>query len=466
VAQRQEVSDVHAKLAKARADWTVSLQERARTAEPGDMSFADKFNEDFGAYLSEFGNGVKTEAGRRAFKAGAADLSAQFTVKASEFQAASAGQKARQDYGVLVDANRNTLISDPSQFDSILKSTTDALNDPNGPYARMPAQARSELAVSTRQAMALSAVQGTVDLTPELALKQLKTGRWDEYLDADKKNSLINNAEIGIRAREVEAERLAAQKERELRKAQQATGDGFVARLYGDTPDLTPRDVIRSNLTWEQKKQWIGDIEQRAKEQPMKTDSALMVKLWDRIHLPDGDPNKLVNEDDLNGFYGRGLKAEDIRSLRTEMQGRRTEAGQIEGDLKKNVMTIAKSALTRTNDLTGIRDPRGDEQMQRFMSLFLPEYQKQRQAGKSAVELLSPDSKDYMGKLIEPFKRPLDVITRDLIESNKVGEITPDKPAAPAKEYTSAADVTADFKAGKLTRAQAADILKKKGWAN
>jgi hypothetical protein len=27
--ERQEVSDVHAKLAKARADWTVALQERA-----------------------------------------------------------------------------------------------------------------------------------------------------------------------------------------------------------------------------------------------------------------------------------------------------------------------------------------------------------------------------------------------------------------------------------------------------
>lgn len=466
IAQRQEVSDVHAKLAKARGEWTVALQKRASEAQPGDMGFADKFNEDFGNYLAEFESGIHTQAGRDAFKRGSADLSTQFTVKASEFQAASAGQKARQDYGVALDANRNTLLGDPTQFDAVLKSSLDALNDPAGPYARMPAQARSELAAQTRQALALSGVQGVINMQPELALKQLNSGRWDEYLDADKKSALINNAETGVRAKEVEKERLQAQHDRELKKAQQATSDGFVAKLYGDNPTLTTNEVIKSNLPPEQKKQWISDIEQRAKTGPLKTDSALMIQLWDRSHLPAGDPNRLT-EDEINTYFGRGLTAENVRVLRAEVQGRRTAEGEIEAELKKAATDAAKTALTGTNPLMGLRDPKGDENYQKFLSMFLPEYQKQRQAGKTSVELLDPNSKEYLpGRMIAQFKRPASVFITDLINENGASDAAADKPATPAKEYKTADEVVADVKSGKLTRAQGADILRKKGWAN
>src|SRR5262245_1671479 len=52
VASQQEVGDVQAKLAKARADWTVHLQERANSSEPGDANFAQKFNDDFSKFMS------------------------------------------------------------------------------------------------------------------------------------------------------------------------------------------------------------------------------------------------------------------------------------------------------------------------------------------------------------------------------------------------------------------------------
>jgi hypothetical protein len=59
---RDEVTDIHVQMAKANADWTVHLNERAQTAKPGDETFAPKFLAEFDNYLGAGGNG-----GSRAF---------------------------------------------------------------------------------------------------------------------------------------------------------------------------------------------------------------------------------------------------------------------------------------------------------------------------------------------------------------------------------------------------------------
>jgi hypothetical protein len=139
-----------------------------------------------------------------------------------------------------------------------------------------------------------------------------------------------------------------------------------------------------------------------------------MISLYQRIHLPDDDDKKLRDENELNKYFGNGLSMSDLNHLRDEMQGRQTTAGQIEGDLRKQVLEIAKGKLTKSNPLTGFRDPVGDEQMQRFMVFFLDEYKNQRAKGKSAVELLSPDSPMYLGKNINQFVRTPQQILRDM----------------------------------------------------
>jgi hypothetical protein len=78
-----------------------------------------------------------------------------------------------------------------------------------------------------------------------------------------------------------------------------------------------------------------------------------------------------------------------------------------------------------------MRDPKGDEQLQRFMSWFLPQYQQQRQSGKTAVQLLNPDSPDYLGKGLQQFTRPRAQMMKDIVDSNPEtfgGEATGLKP--------------------------------------
>ena len=418
VVSEREVSDVEAKLAKARAEWTVALQERAASADPGDMGFAKKFNQDFVDYLSETRANIQTPAGQRAFDRGSATLGAHFFERANLYQIQAAGIQAKQDYTTALDASRNTLLRDPTQFQSVLKQMGDALDNREGPYARMPAAVRAELAVQTRKELGLSTAQGIIRMDPELGLKKLKDGDFDVYLDADKKFALERQAEVGIRAKEVEKERAERAREKAEETAREATANKVFAQIVKDPTAVKIDDIINSNLKANQKEHYVGLLQRTLKPGEIKTDPAVMVDLWDRIHLPDSDPRKITREEDVEGFLGRGLTVSDVNALRGEIQGRRTDDGKLESDMRATFLNGAKSQLTGTNQLTGLRDPKGDEQYTRFMAYFLPEYLAQRRAGKSPVALLDPDSPDYLGKALTRFKRSPQEFMRDMITSN------------------------------------------------
>lgn len=330
---RQEVADVHTRLAQARAEWTVNLDERARQTAPGDPTFAEKFREDFGKYLATMEGGLQTRAGQDAFRRGAGDLSAHFLEKAGVYQAQSIGAKAKQDYLVSLDAYRNTLLTDPTQFEGVAKSAGEALNDPNGPYARMSAADREALGIQTRKELALSMVQGVTRLSPDLAIRQLTEGRWDSYLDADKKAALLNSAvnahESQLRERNAETERL--RKERE--------------RLDRDTQDATFKDAMDAAAKGRLTIGWI----QSNRDKIAKADYDNLIKLAAKGGgLTDGEGNKQVYAD-LRVKAGRG---EDVRAdAKQALLKGNINAGQfsaITGEVETNSATVRSENWYRT----------------------------------------------------------------------------------------------------------------------
>lgn len=416
VAQRAEVSEVHTRLAKARAEWTVAMDDRARKTDPGDVTFADRFSKDLNDYMAKAGEGIRTAAGQAAFKQGSGQLSAHFFEKAGIYQAQAAGAKAKQDFLQSVDAGRNTLLTDPTQFDQVLKQNTDALNDPNGPYARLGAAERAELARRSAAEIALSAVQGAVRRNPSRAAADLNGGKWDQYLDADRKAAALQHADIAIKAQAADAERRAAQGERAQRREQMKVMDDVVRKMVDG--EATAEMIRDANLDPGTKLRLVEMVRKEALQgEKIKTDPGVYLDVFQRIHAPENDPRKIRDENVLNDLLGNGLTLSNIRDLRGEVQGRRTTEGGIEADLRNGVVNMAKAALTGTNSMLGTRDPKGDEQLQRFMSYFLPEYAKQRQAGKTANQLLDPDSPDYLGKAVDRFRRSPQQMLKDMAAS-------------------------------------------------
>ena len=88
---------------------------------------------------------------------------------------------------------------------------------------------------------------------------------------------------------------------------------------------------------------------------------------------------------------------------------------------------------------------------------MLPAYDQGRKEGKTAAQLLSPDSKDYLGASIASFKRPMSQWTQDMVGQNG-GQM----PAT--VDLSTPAAVVAAYKAGKVSRAEAEAAATKLGY--
>lgn len=427
--QRNEVSTMATGMAQARSELTVSLAQQAETATPGDPNFAQRFNEQVDKYIGKMGEGLTTPGAQRAYARESANLKADLSQAAGMFAVKSAGVKAVNDYQNQVDFNRNTLLADPAQFQGVLKSTEDALADQHGSYALIPADKRAQLERTTKEALAKSAVEGLIRQNPKYALAQLNSGSWDQYLGPDNKNTLLNNIATAMTAQEVQASRADRLNEKAKEQAAQASLDASISRLVADPKSVNASDIANDpHMKPTQKLEMLGKLREGFFDAPPHAPTAAMADVMRRVHLPDGAPGKIVDEDQLISMLGgpNGLSPADLKTARGYIQDARKDSG--EDLLVKNFIQMAEKRLTaRAGGV--MLDAKGDQHYSQFLSSFLPAYKQARESGTPVGDLLSPTGKHYMGNLIEASKRSGAQIAADLAHPAPVAA-----PAQPKKE--------------------------------
>jgi hypothetical protein len=156
-----------------------------------------------------------------------------------------------------------------------------------------------------------------------------------------------------------------------------------------------------------------------------------------------------------------------VEKLRGEINLKKSPEGNAESEMKKNFLEYAKSHISGEDLGMHITDPKGAENYMKFMQVALPAYDAGRRQGKTPMQLLSPDSADYIGKgLIDQaghgFVRPMNEWFADVIA---------DKPAAPeaaafdVKSIKTQEDLMAAYQTGKITPQQAREFAIDKKWA-
>lgn len=411
-AEQQEIADTNAKLSGLQAGYTTQLRDSLNTSEPGDPNLAEDFNKSVDDDLSAIGDSLQTRGARLHFQNQAGSLRAHFAESIAAGQAELAGVKAKQDYLKTVSNFSSALTNDPSSLEMTLKmhdENLDALVN-SGSLPRVEAE---KLKNQGRSELAKASIRGWIDLDPNYVKEEMKKGKWDDLLFSEQgdgsaiKRQLAGEADQAIRGRDADAEMQRKNQERILKDQQTVTQNDFLVKLSKGT--LNSAMINKSNLDpvgSGSKEQFIQLLrtEANAAERPIHSNPQVLSEVFSRIHLPDGDARKILNENDLNQYYvKRQLSWPDLMNMRGEIQGKRTVEGSIEADLKKGLMTTARNTLTKSS--FGLKDPIGDEQYQRFMTYFFDSYQKQKQAGKTATQLLDPDSPDYLGKGIQQFVR-------------------------------------------------------------
>lgn len=451
VQKRQEqadISNLNAEFSKAQSEMTVQLKEELRTAKPGDSTITQRFMEGYDSYMNKLSESVATGKGRQYFSQASADLKGHFLQSASIGQADLAGVKAKNDYVSSLNNFSSTLVNDPSSFELTRQMHMVGIEN-LVQTGSLPSAYAEELKLTGQLQLAKSAVRGWIDTNPTIAKRQLSEGKWDTFIDGDTKVSLMREADQALRGDEIEYNRRLKEQKEALRAAQYETQQQFLEKFKENK--LTSKDVLNSNLDpfgKGSKQQFLNMLDRGNKAAKIRTNPSTMNALFERIHLPDDDPKKIFDENDLNEYFGKGLDMTSLNQLRAEVQGRRTTDGKIEADLKKGLLNTAKSRLTKSNGLAGIKDPIGDEQYQKFMSSFLKEYSEKRKQGKSPEQLLNPESTDYLGKNINNYVRSTDQIIRDMVGGIKapneiptpVEATTPPDPAKARQEGESMND--------------------------
>lgn len=429
-AGQAEVSDLQAKMAEAHATFTNKWKEALTKADPGDKELASRFMTEFDDTISQIGDNTTTSEGSSYFKSAAATLRAHFSESTFGGQIELAAVKAKTDYTKATGALSAGVYTDPSSFEmarQMQKTGLQSMVQDGG----LPSHAAVELDRQTGTELAKSAIRGWANLNPDKAEADLKAGKWDGYINGEVKDQMFGEVAQAKNAKRVEAERLRAEQERQLKMAQEKTQNDFLVKL--DKGALSSKEILNSNLDpfgSGSKEQFIKLLESGASGN-IKTDPGTFRELFRRIHLDEGDPQKLSNENDLNPYtIGGKLSFEDLNRLRGEIQGRGTTQGKSEAAMKKAFLDGMKSSITNSNPLLGRLDNRGDQLFHQFQFTVDAEIKRQRDAGKPIMALFDPASPDYLGKHARAFIRTPQEQMADV--SKTFGAQTPEAPLTPS----------------------------------
>jgi lysozyme len=407
--EAREVTDVYVQFAKKESEWNQRLRDDSLTADPSDLAWSAKFN-DAAAQDIEKLDKYQTPGGRAAFEKHKAMFGAHFVERAGTFQADMTGKYAVQSVEKYLNERRSVLMGDPRQFPRVAEEATAFLNDPTAITKHIPVAAREKIQRTMINELALSAVQGEIKLTPEMAKAELERGDWDKVIDADKKHALINEAKVEINGRWAENDRLRLVREREEKKAQEVTKDKFIAKAMG--MDLSTPEILASNLNAADKEHYINLNLKLAKdlaEKKFTTTPSVYEEIFDRIHAKPGDPTRLTSEVAIDDALGHGLNPTDHERLRKEYRENRDDQGGKFTTVKKSFFDGIKPRIDKSNPLMGKMDPDGAHENYRFQQFVDTQIDAYRKEGKDPGVLLDPTKPEYLGRpeIVNQFQKTI-----------------------------------------------------------
>jgi hypothetical protein len=405
---QDEVTDASVKLSQLHADFTLSLNDQIQKGEVNVEDSLQKFDDK----AAEITGSYQTGGGQDFANKSIANLRSNFQVGFVSAKVQASGQKAVESY---TESQRNftsSLMNDPSSY-AATKEMHAGFIDALVANGSLPEKAAEKLRQQGGEELAKSAVRGWMELDPADAKEQLRKGTWDTEIKGDTKKQLLGEADQHINAKRIEESRVESEADKAKKQQNIAVQNTFLAKM--SKGQLSTKEILASPLEpfgSGSKEQFLKMIEQDSKDGgKIKTDPGVYADTFRRIHLPDGDKNKIADENYLNTLLGKGLTLDNIKQLRSEVQGKGTEAGEYESTMKSQLFDYAKAKLTKSNPLMGIKDPDGEQNLSRFYQYFQDAYSAGKQKGKSARELLDPDSPDYVGKIVPQFmKSPAEIM--------------------------------------------------------
>lgn len=431
---RQEVTDASVALTQLGTELVTEHDEAAKRWKPGDAPLSESFGGIVTARLEKLRgaeNGEErftTQQGLSTFQTHAAQLVSHFTGLTLRTDAHLAGEAAKAQHRELVDGMGNFLQGHPAYFSLRRDEFEAVINNPDGVYGRLSAVQRNELVRLGSEQLAISAVQGFIRKTPNVALEKLNDpmlkqdeqyGWIAQYIPNEKMQVLIHNANTMVDAQEAEARRVQAELRRQKQESYNTTGQTLTAKflLNQDNPGnpqfppLTATEVgemmMQDRLDDNTGRALYSMIKASTGEHAPKTDYSAMWNMFARISLPEGDPRKITSLDPINNMaIGGKLEPTHFKFLRDEFMAARTDEGGKLADDRKVFLEMWKPSID-TSIVGQKLDQTGSRRFGEFTMFVRKEEDRMRKENKDPHDLYNPDSKDYLGNKTRPYIRTM-----------------------------------------------------------
>ncbi len=213
-----------------------------------------------------------------------------------------------------------------------------------------------------------------------------------------------------------EAHRIALE-ERNIRKFKEAEDERLFDALVNGK--LTPKDIADSGADPADKRVYLNALEsQDSGASKLRVDNDLYIDLFKRIGLPESDPRRIKSRSEFTQYLGNGLDDTKLGNLDTEFNKVNKEGDTVGKELKDQALKAAEEQLSGSNSLLGLKDPKGQEQVGKFLSWMTKYVEDQKKAGMTDRDIFDPDNPKSVYKGIPQFTRTPQQMFEDLRLAN------------------------------------------------
>lgn len=394
---QEEVSNINAGFAQARADWTLKLKSRLAD---GSLD-VDKFKQEFDDYTSKMGDDISTPGGKNYFNKQQGRLSASLTTSAAMGQAAIKGRQQADNWQSSLDHSSIAVANDPSQFDDSYHSMVDGINEMISANPKLAGH-EEKFRRQAGETLSVAAVKGWAQVDTDKAQKLLDNGAFDQYLDADKKTYLQGVIKTQARANDIEDERKERLVEKAQKTAQDASIDKWLRGMYKGT--TSAQNILDDpSLKGPVKHEVLGWLAQ-ANKKDVQPDPETQWDIYRRINLPEKDEQAITDPAQLRPYFNQ-LGPEGMTKANDWIA--KSAVGQEMKANRLRLIDIAKSKLVKEDMGNGFSDGVGKQNLNDFTQSLQKEEDDLRAKGKSPMDLYKSSSPDYFGNHIKDFESPM-----------------------------------------------------------
>lgn len=410
-------------------------------ADPNDPTLASKFMAQMEPELDKLRSSFWTEKSQAWAESHIDSLRTHFNTQTMADTGRLAASAISVDYKQVQNSLSNTAMMNPSAVDDLIKqaqSSIGALVD-SSPNLRgvAGATARTQLTEATIEQIVKAGAIGAIRKANDPETEAQKWGeKYPKYINGAELKQLAGEAKTQNSLRMVDYER-SRRLQKEARDDQsKAVQNDYIKSVYSDNPQqqngVTARGVQNDDRLTQADKDHIIMIQKREMkpETEARISQETFSNLSQRIRLPDGDPNKIT---DLNEIFAArskapgepgGLSRADATELQQQFKDMQTPDGNKLGIQTKEFLDSMKARIDKSNPILGSKDASGMANFYRFQQDLETSMANARKNNIDPRSYITSGNANFMGqeKTIQPYLIPFSDAIENMTKKFQQGQ--------------------------------------------